>query len=84
MSFWNQFADSIQATHDSRVFLVFPQVPGKVQYLKLLDDGIKSYLQSDDGDAKQTLEKVAANWEALTEALGRQSQVKHLRDGSGI
>jgi ABC-type glycerol-3-phosphate transport system substrate-binding protein len=83
-NFWNQFADSVQETHESRIFLMFPQIPGKRQYLKLLDDAIVGYLESTDADAKETLEKVAESWDALTEKLGRESQIEQLRCGNGI
>ncbi len=82
--FWDQFADSVQETHESRIFLMFPQIPGKRKYLKLLDDAIVGYLESTDGDAKETLEKVAKGWDALTETLGRKSQIEQLRSGNGI
>ena len=82
--FWDQFADSIQETHQSRIFLMFPQIPGKRKYLKLLDDAIVEYLGAEDASAKETLKKVAESWESLTETLGRKTQIVELRSGNGI
>ncbi len=82
--FWDQFADSAQETHDSPIFLMFPQLPGKRQYLKLLDAAIVEFLKTDGAEAKEVLEKIAEDWEALTENLGRKSQIAELRNGNGI
>jgi len=82
--FWDQFADSVEETHQSKIFLMFPQLPSKRQYLKRLDDSIVGYLKSEDASALKTLENVAVSWEALTEKLGRKLQIGELRSGNGI
>ncbi|QEG22403.1 ABC transporter substrate-binding protein [Mariniblastus fucicola] len=80
----DQLADSITETHDSRIFLMFPQLPGKRQYLKILDDAVAEFLADQAGDAKATLGRVAKEWESVTESHGRQSQINELRRGNGI
>lgn len=82
--FLDALADSIEQTHESKIFLMFPQLPGKRQYLKLLDQAITDFLSNDDADAKKTLERVATQWEELTDSLGRDQQTKELRRGNGI
>ena len=83
-TFLNAMADSIEETHKSRIFLMFPQLPGTRQYLSLLDDAVVKFLAGDSSDAKKVLEGVAKDWDELTESLGRESQVKELRQGNGI
>ena len=83
-TFLNEMADSIEETHKSRIFLMFPQLPGTRQYLSLLDDVVVKFLAGDGTDAKKVLEGVAKDWDELTESLGRESQVRELRQGNGI
>ena len=82
--FWDQYADSVKETHQSRIFLMFPQILQKRQYLKLLDEAIVKYLNAGQQDAKQTFKDVAQQWEALTDSLGREDQIYELRRGNGI
>ena len=82
--FLDGLADSIDATHESKIFLMFPQLPGKRQYLKSLDGEIVKFLEADDADAKSSLEQVSKLWETLTDSLGREDQVKQLRQGNAI
>ena len=82
--FLDAFADSIEETHKARIFLMFPQLPGKQRYLKTLDDAIAEFLAGQGGEAKDTLQRVEKEWEALTESLDRSRQVNELRRGNGI
>ena len=82
--FLDDFVDSIEQTHGSRIVLMFPQIPGKHRYLKSLDDQIRTYLSDQNGDPQKLLGQVSAEWETLTEALGRETQIKELRRGNGF
>ena len=82
--FLDDFVDSIEQTHGSRIVLMFPQIPGKHRYLKSLDDKIRTYLSDQNGDPQKLLGQVSAEWETLTEALGRETQIKELRRGNGF
>ena len=82
--FLDALADSIDETHQSKIFLMFPQLPGKRQYMKLMGSAISEFLDGNGADAKSLLELVSKDWETLTESLGRDNQVKELRRGNAI
>ena len=81
--FLTEFADSIDETHRSSMVMTFPLLPGTTRYLELLDAGVRDFLKSKDGDAKATLQKVSAEWETLTDSLGRENQIRELRISNG-
>ena len=82
--FIDQFADTIDETHRSRIVLIFPQIPGKHLYLEMLDATVLEFLKSEDVDAQAALQKLAKQWDELTDKLGRTTQLKELRRANGI
>jgi len=82
--FLDNFVDSIEKTHQSKIVLMFPQIPAKHRYLKLLDVQVRKFLAGESSDAQKSLEQVSAQWEKLTEELGREVQTQELRRGNGF
>ena len=82
--FSEQLADSLAETHEANIFLMFPQIRGSRQYLKSLNEKVKTFLGSDSADAAKSLSEVVENWEGLTEKYGRNRQVNALRGGSDL
>jgi hypothetical protein len=61
--------------------LLVPRIPGIDEYVTKLDEAVKS-APKDKASAQATLEKVAEEWERITNAHGRDAQrrayLKHL------
>jgi ABC-type glycerol-3-phosphate transport system substrate-binding protein len=81
--FLDELADSIEETHRSRIVMMFPQLPGKITYLKMLDAAVMEFLEGDGSDGTKVLADLAKKWDALTEELDREGQTHHLRRGNG-
>jgi len=81
-TFLDELADSIEETHKSRIVMMFPQLPGKQNYLQILDAAVNDFLKGENADAGKTLKRVAVEWEELTESLDREGQTYHLRRGN--
>lgn len=79
----DEYADVVAECHERPLVLLFPRILKQDRYLKFLDNAIREYLATDDADAKVILQKVAEQWEELTEEIGRDVQVKALRRESG-
>lgn len=82
--FSEQLADSLTETHRANIFLMFPQIRGSRQYLKLLDDEVAKFLSSDSSHTAKTLSDIVKKWETLTEEYGRNPQVHALRGGNDL
>jgi len=67
----------LRQAHDEPLIMVFPKIIGSSQYLKLLDQGIRKCLL-EDTPARQSLAEISQQWEALTESIGRQKQLRLL------
>jgi hypothetical protein len=82
--FVERYTDAIRETHDSELVFIFPQIPGKQQYLDAINEAVVEFVGDDKADAKSSLEKLGERWEAITESLGRKEQVAQLRKSSGF
>ena len=82
--FLDALADSIEETHQSDMVMTFPMLPGTRQYLKLLDSGIRKFLSTENAGSEKALQDIGAQWESLTESLGRENQIRELKRGNGI
>ena len=82
--FLDALADSIEETHQSDMVMTFPMLPGTQQYLKLLDSGIRKFLSNENAGSEKALQDIGAQWESLTESLGRENQIRELKRGNGI
>lgn len=83
MEVLDQYADVLAESHRRPMILMFPRIPGHLEYFNALDEGVRDYMVS-DRSAEDVLAEVAGKWEAITERLGRIQQVKALRKDSGF
>ena len=75
--FRESWSEVLRQAHDEPLIMVFPKIIGSSQYLKLLDQGIRKCLL-EDTPARQSLAEISQQWEALTESIGRQKQLRLL------
>jgi ABC-type glycerol-3-phosphate transport system substrate-binding protein len=78
-----RYADVLQENHDRDVLFMFPRIPGRRQYLTILDENIRDCLR---GDLKvdAALSKSAQEWNALTDKLGREKMIRELAKDGGL
>ena len=83
LEFENSFTNHLKEAHDQALIMTLPNILRQSEYMAILDAEIRECLQS-DLSAKETLEKVAKQWETLTELIGRKTQSDILRRNSNF
>lgn len=73
---WSQ---TLRDAHQNALIFKFPSIAGSRQYQHLLDQGIRNCLSRDDLSPQQALTDISANWESLTESIGRKKQIRLLK-----
>lgn len=62
--------------------LTYLRIPGTFEYWDILDKNLSAAM-SGDKSAKQALDDTAASWEAVTDRLGRDAQLKYYQTAIG-
>ena len=83
VEFENSFVSHLKDAHDQALIMTLPNILRQSEYMAILDKEIRICLQS-DLSAKETLEKVAQQWETLTDSIGRKTQSDILRRNSNF
>lgn len=78
-----EYADVIEQNHERGVVLMFPRIPQASRYLEVLDMAVRRVVAGKE-DAQAALDKVATQWDEITDEIGRESQRKRLRQVTGI
>lgn len=81
--FETAFADHLKNAHDRALIMTLPKILRRGDYLEILDTEIRNAIAA-DLPSQKALEKVAAAWETLTEAIGRKTQSDLLRRNSNF
>ena len=83
LEFENSFTSHLKEAHEQALIMTLPNILRQSEYMAILDKEIRKCLKS-DLPAKETLEKVAQQWEALTDSIGRKTQSNILRRNSNF
>ena len=78
-----QYADLIRNCNKQTVVLMFPRIPGREEYLDVLDRNVRECLLGKLEPAA-ALSLVAGQWEEITEKIGRPGQIIQLRKDAGL
>ena len=79
----DQFADVVAACHDRPQAIIFPRVIGHQKYFDALDQGVRKCIGAEI-TPEEAVEEVSKQWEALTEQLGREAQIRSLKQATGL
>jgi multiple sugar transport system substrate-binding protein len=69
----SQYGEVVQQALSRSGWLCSPRIPGRHQYLAVLDEAVYSVLRG-DADSQQALANAARKWDEITEAFGRDQQ----------
>lgn len=83
LEFEKSFTAHLKEAHEHALIMTLPNILRQREYMEILDTEIRACLKS-DLPAKQTLEKVAKQWDALTDSIGRKTQSDILRRNSNF
>jgi multiple sugar transport system substrate-binding protein len=67
------YAEIVRESQTRHTYMFCPRIPGWQQYLAFLDQAVQE-ARSGSKTAEEALAGVVAQWEAITDALGRESQ----------
>jgi ABC-type glycerol-3-phosphate transport system substrate-binding protein len=79
----HQYAEVIRNCHNQTIVFLFPRLPGREEYLEVLDRHVRECLEG-KLEPVAALELVAEQWETITEEKGRQLQISQLRRDAGL
>ena len=79
----DQFADVVAASHDRPQAIIFPRIPGHQSYFDILDQGVRKCV-SGENTPEEALQEVSQKWENLTEQRGRKTQIRNLKQATGL
>jgi multiple sugar transport system substrate-binding protein len=79
----SDYLDAILSTINDPNAIVDLRIPGAFEYFSTLDTQIARAL-SGEVTAQEALDQVAADWDALTDRLGRESQLELYRQSLGL
>ena len=77
------YSESIRATLGRSEAFVAPRIPGQDRYLASLSVWIRKALKA-EVDPREALQQAAAEWETITNELGRESQIAAYSRSLGI
>ena len=78
-----RYGDVLYANHNRDVVFMFPRIPCRQQYLRILDDNVRACLMG-QLDVDSALAKIASEWEQLTDSYGRQRMIRELAKDGGL
>jgi multiple sugar transport system substrate-binding protein len=73
-----QYGETLRAALARRETLLMPRIPGETGYLAALDDAVAAALGGKKSPQK-ALDEAAAQWQQITDRLGRDSQLEAYR-----
>jgi multiple sugar transport system substrate-binding protein len=79
----DEYTAVVQSIHEQNIIVVFPRIPGSHRYYDVLDAGVRKAIGG-DASAKEAMAEVAAEWEKITEEIGRKKQIDSMRRESGF
>ena len=74
----DEYADVVAASHERSLCFMFPKISGQHLYIKALDAKVREYI-SGTGSPEDALNAVAAQWDEITDEIGRDAQANQLR-----
>lgn len=77
------YLDAVLATINDPNAIVDLRIPGAFEYFDALDAGIAKAITG-EADPQAALDEVAATWDAITDRLGRENQLKLYKESLGI
>lgn len=77
------YLDAIKATIDDPNAIVDLRIPGAFEYFDALDAGIAKAVTG-EADVQAALDEVVKTWDAITDRLGRESQLKLYKQSLGV
>jgi len=63
--------------------LIFPRVANYHLYIEALDKAVQNCV-SGKQTAQEAMDEAAAEWEKVTESVGRNKQVRNLKNSTGL
>ena len=69
----SSWATTIREVHEQSLILTFPRILRSREYMALLDAGVRKCL-TEDTEPAEAMAQIAAQWEGLTEEIGRKKQ----------
>ena len=73
-----QYGETLKAAIARRELLLMPRIPGESEYLAALDDAVPAAV-SGKKTPQAALDEAAAQWQKITDRLGRDSQLEAYR-----
>ena len=77
------YMDSQSTSYNHPNSAIEPRIPGIFQYYSIGEDELQRVFAGKES-AQEGADKIAAAWEALTDKLGRENQVKYYRIAMGL
>ncbi len=77
------YMDSQSTSYNHPNSAIEPRIPGVFQYYSIAEDELAKVFAGKE-TAQQGADKIAAAWDALTDKLGRDNQVKYYRIAMGL
>ena len=77
------YMDSQSTSYNHPNSAIEPRIPGIFQYYSIAEDELQKIYAGKES-AQVGADKIAAAWEALTDKLGRENQVKYYRIAMGL
>lgn len=78
----DQFGEVIQQISEADIVFLFPRIPGQFEYLDVLDQQVLAAVRG-ESKIQDALAEVSAQWDKITERIGRDEQVRKLRMSEG-
>lgn len=78
-----QYAAVIQETQRAPLWLIVPRIPGQARYLAALDEAVRAAVKGDQAP-EEALQAAAAEWQKITDELGRDRQKAAYRQCLGV
>lgn len=80
----DEYADVVSANHNRAINLMFPRIRSQHRYMNVLDQAVIKYVRGEEDSAQKVLEGVRDQWETITEEIGRNRQIRALKNEAGI
>ena len=74
----DEYSEVIAANHERTQAMIFPRIPGHQKYLSALDKAVRDCV-SGSMSAEEALEGAAKEWDAITDGIGREDQIKNIK-----
>lgn len=74
----DQYSDVIDANHERAQAMIFPRIPGHIEYLDVLDQAVRRCIAGEQS-AEEALQNTAEEWDRITDRIGREEQIQRLK-----